>query len=96
MTTLGWSAFGSLILQTSAQANTLLEALSYTNVAIAVCAVVAGLVLLNGPGHRGETRDTEHAKTRGDDAAEDLRALARQLRCAESRARLLSLAERLN
>jgi hypothetical protein len=95
MTTLGWSALSSLILEVSSQSDTLFEALSFTNVAMAVCAVVTALILLADPRHREEAQGAVNARCRNDDAAENLRALAGQLRCAESRARLLSLAERI-
>jgi len=95
MTTLGWSAFGSLILEVSSQSNTAYEALSNTNMAIAVCGAVAALIVLAGPGNRPEAHGA--ARTEGlNDAVENFRALATQVRCAESRARLLALAERLN
>ena len=88
MTTVGWSALGSLILKVSSQSATLLEALSFTNVAIAVCTVVTVIVLLAGPGRREEARAPAYARGTNDDTAENLRALEGQLRTAENLARL--------
>ena len=95
MTTLGWSALGSVILKVSSQAETLLEAFSFANVAITVCAVVTAIVLLASSEYRERARTTAYARRPHDDTADNLRALAGQLRCAESRARLLMLAERV-
>jgi hypothetical protein len=96
MTMLGWSAFGSLILELSSQSNTLHEALSYTNMGIALCGAVAALIVLAGSS-ANRTEGSGAARTESlNDAAENFRALATQVRCAESRARLLALAERLD
>jgi hypothetical protein len=93
MTTLGWSAFGSLTLHTSSQSGTMLEALCYVNLAIAVCTVVAALIVLTGPAAEGAVRPEADID---DDDVQSLRTLAGQLRCSESRARVLALVERLH
>ena len=89
---LGWSALSSLVLEVSAQSDDMVEALSFTNMAIAVCAVVAALIVFTRPELRDGHRNAAHKRCRNDDETESLRALAAQVRCAENRARLLSLA----
>jgi len=94
MTTLGWSAFGSLIMEVASQSDTLYEALAFTNMAIAVCAVIAALIAVLGSAHGEDTGLSCNESP--NEEGEDIRALAEEVRCAESRARLLSLAERFN
>ena len=48
MTLLGWSALSSLVLEASAQSNSLIEALSYMNMSISVFAVATALIQLAG------------------------------------------------
>lgn len=94
MTTLGWSAFGSLTTKVLAQSGSFSEALSYTNVAIAVSAAVAALLVFAGltqPGKCGDGKDQTQPSSPG-----DFRALATQARFADTRARLLDLAERFS
>jgi len=94
MTAVGWSALSSLSLEILSQADTLLEAFSFTNVAIPACAVVTALHMITTSGRREEPRGAVHARCRNDDETESVRALAAQMRCAESRARLLALTKR--
>ena len=90
MATVGWSALSSLSLEILSQADTLLEGLSFMNVAIAVCAAVTALMLAT-PGHNEKAHGAAQARCRNDDETESLRALATQVRCAESRTRLLTM-----
>jgi hypothetical protein len=94
MTTVGWSALGSLIMEVLSESNTLYEGLAYTNVAIAVCCVIAALIVITRSDCGGEARPDR--KVASDEAAKDIQALVEQVRCAESRARLLALAQRFN
>jgi hypothetical protein len=90
MTTLGWSAFGSLITKILAQSNSLSEALCYTNVAIAVCAVVAALLAIKGlMQHQKRRAETE-------ETPQNFRVLAAQARFVDTRTRFLGLAERFS
>jgi hypothetical protein len=96
MTTLGSSALCSLVIKVASQSDTVYGALSYMNMAIAVCGVVAALIVLAGPGHRKGAGGAEPTEAAYNDAAEELKALARQLRWADNRSRLLAVAERFN
>jgi hypothetical protein len=88
MTTLGWSALGSLITKVIAQSATLPETLSYTTAAIAVCGIFAAV--LAAP----RLKDSEEAHHKTDDDVEMLKQLAAQARFADTRVRLLGLADR--
>ena len=88
----GWSVVGGLITNLLAQSS-LTEALDYTNMAIAVCGAVAGLLAISDL-KRGE--GGQESMKSLDVSAEKCQSLAEKARFAESRARLLRLAERLH
>ena len=92
MTTLGWSALGSLAAKLLEQSASLSEMLTYMHVAVGVSGAVAALLAISEFKRQVEARDRHRIL---DTSAEQCRALASQARFAESRDRLLGLAERL-
>jgi len=90
MTMLGWSALGSLITKVITQSSSFSETLSYTSLALAVCAATSALLTLAASADR---KEPFRAKALDEEERERLRVLATQARFADSRVRLLSLTE---
>jgi hypothetical protein len=92
MASLGWIACGTLCENVLAEANTFPEMLNYATVAIAVCACCAALIALASrayqPAVRNGTADLWPEVTA-------LKLMAAETPFAESRLRLLALAERV-
>ena len=88
MTAIAWTALGALSTKIVAQSTALPEMLSYTNLAIAVCASIAALAAL--------ARQQFDAPLSGlaQDEAAMFRSLADEMRFAETRMRSLALAKR--
>jgi hypothetical protein len=91
MALLGWKAFGTLCGKVLAEASSLPETLNYTTMAIAVCASCAALVALSNR-TRPAVRDVA-VNVQPEVVA--LKLMAAQTSFAESRLRLLAVAEQL-
>jgi hypothetical protein len=91
MASLGWIACGTLCEKVLAEANTFPEMLNYAIVAIAVCACCAALIALSN-------RASQPAVRNGEGLWPEVAAfklMAAQTPFAESRLRLLAMAERM-
>ncbi len=90
MGTIGWAGLSALSTKIIAQSASLQEVLSYTRISIGVCASLAALVVLA----RAQL-DRPLPISVSEDQAAMIRSLADQMAFAESRARLLALAKRV-
>jgi len=92
MTAIAWTAFGALSTTVTAHSGSLLEILNYSMTATAVCASLAALVALSGPGldQRAEQSSDETIQNQ----IEALKLFADQTGFADSRIRLLTLSQR--
>jgi hypothetical protein len=88
---LGWIAVGTLCTKVLAEASTLPEALDYTIVAIGVCASCAALIAVSNRALQA-ARGSDQALQ---DQVAALKSMADQTPFAESRLRLLALANRM-
>ena len=90
--TIGRIAFGTLCTKVLAVANTLPEMLSYSALAIAVCASCTALITLSNRASQPAVRSRAAGLQ---PEATALKLMADQTPFAESRLRLLALAERM-
>ncbi len=90
MGTIGWAALGALSTKVIAQSASLQEMFSYTRISIGVCASLAALIVLA----RAQSNSPLPISV-SEGRAAMIRSLADQMAFAESRARLLALAKRV-
>lgn len=91
MTAIGWTSFGTLCTKVLAVSNTFPAMLDYTTIAISVCASAAAVIAVS---NRVSRKVQEYEQDRRKEVAR-LKLMADQTPFAESRRRLIALAERL-
>jgi hypothetical protein len=91
MTAIGWISLGTLCTKVLAVSNTFPEMLDYTTMAISVCASAAAVIAIS---NRVSWKAEEYEQDRRKEVAR-LKLMADQTPFAESRRRLIALAERL-